>query len=514
MTGAPAPLEGRERALGTFAVSLTTFMTVLDHSIANVSIPAIAGDMSISPTQGAWVITSFGIANAIAVPLTGWLTKRMGQVRVFAVSMLLFILASWLCGLASSIETLIALRVLQGAAAGPLVPLAQTLLLASYPPALAGTAMAFWSMTTLAAPVLGPVLGGWITDNLSWPWIFYINIPIGVLSLALTWSIYRRRNVGREAVPADRVGIALLVVWVASMQMALDLGKDLDWFASPLIVALAVTAAIGFIYFLVWELTHEAPLVNLRLFARPGFLLGVCALSLGYGLFFSNIVLLPLWLQQWMGYTATWAGLVAAPTGLLAMVLVPWVGQRVARVNPRVLSSVAFLGFAVVFWMRSRFNVEAPLEVIVLPMVLQGIAQAFFFVPLQAITFQGLAAREMAGAAGLSNFVRICAGAICTSLMLSLWESRARLHHAHLVETLHREGAATALTLQQFVESGLDDTAARAALDRLVEQQAWTLGVTDLFYLSACASLLLLGLMALSLARWGPPGNSLDSAPR
>ncbi|MDH5338708.1 MAG: DHA2 family efflux MFS transporter permease subunit, partial [Rubrivivax sp.] len=195
---APAfpPLQGGELVLGTIALSLATFMNVLDTSIANVSIPAIAGDMGVSPSQGTWVITSFAVANAISVPLTGWLTQRFGQVRLFTASVLLFVLTSWLCGLAPNIESLILFRVLQGLVAGPLIPLSQTLLLASYPPALAGTAMALWAMTTLVAPVMGPLLGGWITDNVAWPWIFYINVPVGLFAAALTWSIYRRRDPG------------------------------------------------------------------------------------------------------------------------------------------------------------------------------------------------------------------------------------------------------------------------------------------------------------------------------
>jgi DHA2 family multidrug resistance protein len=224
-----APLQGRELVLGTIALSLATFMNVLDTSIANVSIPAIAGDMGVSPGQGTWVITSFAVANAISVPLTGWLTQRFGQVRLFTMSVLLFVIASWLCGLAPNIELLIAFRVLQGLVAGPMIPLSQTLLLASYPPAKAGTAMAN-VMTTLVAPVMGPLLGGWITDNISWPWIFYINVPVGLFAAALAWSIYRTRDPGPRKVPLDSVGLGLLVLWVGSLQIMIDKGKELDWF--------------------------------------------------------------------------------------------------------------------------------------------------------------------------------------------------------------------------------------------------------------------------------------------
>ncbi|HQD16559.1 MAG TPA: DHA2 family efflux MFS transporter permease subunit, partial [Ottowia sp.] len=227
------PLTGASRVLGTLALSAATFMNVLDSTIANVSLPAIAGDLGVSPVQGTWVITSFAVANAIGVPLTGWLTQRFGQVRLFVASVLLFVLTSWLCGLAHNMTTLIALRALQGLVAGPMIPLSQTLLLASYPRALAGLAMALWSITTLVAPITGPLLGGWITDNASWPWIFYINVPVGLLAAAVTWAIYRERESPTRRLPIDVVGLVLLVLWVGALQLMLDKGKELDWFHSP-----------------------------------------------------------------------------------------------------------------------------------------------------------------------------------------------------------------------------------------------------------------------------------------
>ena len=247
----PEPLQGSARMWGTVALSAATFMNVLDTSIANVSLPAIAGDLGVSPNQGTWVITSFAVANAIAVPLTGWLSQRFGQVRLFVASVLLFVLASWACGLAPSMPTLIALRALQGFVAGPMIPLSQALLLSSYPPALAGTAMAMWAMTTLVAPVMGPLLGGWITDNMSWPWIFYINVPVGLLAAFGAWRIYASRESQIRKLPIDAMGLALLVVWIASLQMMLDLGKEYDWFHSDLIVGLGVVFVIAFAVFLV-----------------------------------------------------------------------------------------------------------------------------------------------------------------------------------------------------------------------------------------------------------------------
>ena len=498
-----APLKGGELVLGTIALSLATFMNVLDTSIANVSIPAISGDMGVSPAQGTWVITSFAVANAISVPLTGWLTQRFGQVRLFTISVLLFVLASWLCGLAPNIGVLIAFRVLQGLVAGPMIPLSQTLLLASYPSAKAGTAMAMWAMTVLVAPVAGPLLGGWITDNISWPWIFYINIPVGLFAAALTWSIYHKRDPGPRRVPLDRVGLVLLVLFVGAMQIMIDKGKELDWFASGQIITLAIVSVVSFMFFLAWELTDKHPIVDLRLFARRNFLMGTTALSVAYGLFFGNVVLLPLWLQQYMGYTATWAGLATAPVGLLAIILSPWVGKNVSRIDPRKLATVAFVGFGAVLWMRSNFNAQADFETILIPTVLQGAAMAFFFIPLQAILFSGLGPERMPSAAGLSNFVRITAGAVGTSLFTTIWESRATMHHAHLSESVNRGNAAAMQTLDQLMASGMNNEQALATINRTLDQQAYTMAVTDLFYFSALMFFVLIGIVWLTKPKMG-----------
>jgi len=488
----PPPLTGSALVLGTIALSLATFMNVLDTSIANVSIPAISGDLGVSPSQGTWVITSFAVANAISVPLTGWLTQRFGPVRLFVMSILLFVVASWLCGLAPNIGMLIAFRVLQGFVAGPMIPLSQTLLLASYPRAKAGTAMAMWAMTVLVAPVAGPLLGGWITDNISWPWIFYINIPVGLAAAAVTWSIYRTRDPGPRKTKLDYVGLGLLIVWVGALQIMIDKGKELDWFNSTQIVVLAATAAIGFAFFLAWELTENHPVVDLRLFGRRNFLMGTAALSVAYGLFFGNVVLLPLWLQQYMGYTATWAGLATAPVGILAIVLSPWVGKNVSKIDPRKLASVAFIGFGFVLWLRSRFNPLADFETILLPTVLQGAAMAFFFIPLQAVIFSGLTPDRLPAAAGLSNFARITAGAIGTSIFTTAWENRAILHHAEIVESVNAGSSATTLALGQLGAGGYDPAQSLATINRLVDQQAYTMAANDLFLLSSTLFLLLL----------------------
>ncbi|HEX5684960.1 MAG TPA: DHA2 family efflux MFS transporter permease subunit [Ideonella sp.] len=495
LDGAPAPLTGTALVLGTVSLSLATFMNVLDSSIANVSLPAIAGDLGVSPGQGTWVITSFGIANAISVPLTGWLTQRFGAVRLFTMSVLLFVLASWLCGFASSLEMLVAFRVVQGLVAGPMIPLSQTLLLSSYPRAKAGTALALWGVTTLVAPVAGPLLGGWITDNVSWPWIFYINVPIGLAAAAVTWGIYRHRETPRRKLPIDTVGLGLLVVWVSSLQLMLDKGKELDWFSSPQIVLLAVVAVVAFAVFIVWELTDAHPVVDLRLFKGRNFAFGALALSVAYGLFFGNVVLMPLWLQQWMGYTATTAGMALAPVGIFAILLSPLVGRKVAVWDPRRMATGAFIVFALVLWMRSQFTVQTDLTHVLIPTLIQGAAMAFFFIPLTTLTLSGLSPERMPAAAGLSNFARITAGAMGTSIATTLWDDRAALHHAHLTEPLSAGQGVFANALATLQSAGMSTQQALAHVNRMIDQQAYTRAADDIFYGSALLFLLLIGLI-------------------
>ena len=506
----PPPLEGSARLWGTLALSAATFMNVLDTSIANVSLPAIAGDLGVSPTQGTWVITSFAVANAIAVPLTGWLSQRFGQVRLFVASVTLFVIASLLCGLAPNMATLIAFRALQGFVAGPMIPLSQSLLLSSYPRALAGLAMAMWSITTLVAPIMGPLLGGWITDNVSWPWIFYINVPVGLLSAAATWMIFRDRETATRKLPIDSVGLALLVVWVGSLQLMLDKGKELDWFHSPLIVAFAVTAVVGFAFFLVWELTDEHPVVDLSLFKRRNFWSGALATAVGYGVFFGNVVLLPLWLQQFMGYTATQAGMIMAPVGVLAIVLSPVVGLTVNRVDPRIYASLSFVVFGVVLWMRSHFTMQTDFQTIMIPTLIQGVAMACFFIPLVTITLSGLEPARIPAASGLSNFTRITAGAMGTSIATTLWEDRANMHHAQLAEAIHNGNPAAVQTLRQLEAGGMSHDQALGVVNNLVTQQAFMISTQEIFYGSA---ILFISLIALVwLARRTHGGAGADAA--
>ena len=506
------PLTGVQLVIGTIAVSLAVFMNVLDTSIANVSIPTISGDLGVSSDQGTWVITSFAVANAISVPLTGWLTERLGQVRLFLASIVLFVISSWMCGLSPTLPFLLVSRVIQGAVAGPMIPLSQTLLLASYPRAKAPLALSMWSMTTLIAPVAGPILGGWISDNISWPWIFYVNIPVGIVAAIATWAIFRTRDSVIKKAPIDMVGLGLLVIWVGSLQVMLDKGKDLDWFSSTTIVALALTALIGFAFFVVWELTADHPVVDLSLFKKRNFTGGTVALSVGYGLYFGNLVLLPLWLQTDIGYTATDAGLVMAPVGVFAILLSPVTGKFLPRTDPRKIATAAFVVFALCFWMRSRYTTGVDTWSLAMPTLVQGIAMAGFFIPLVSITLSGLPGNRIAAASGLSNFVRIMCGGIGTSIFTTAWDHRTSFHHAQLTERASAFDPTFGQSMNQLGSLGLDTSQRYGLFDRQVTQQAAQLGVNDLFYISAVIFILLIGLIWITRPERSGGGDSSAAA--
>jgi DHA2 family multidrug resistance protein len=477
----PKPLVGGALILAGFLLALGNFMVVLDTTIANVSVPNIAGGLAVAPNQGTWVITSYSVAEAIVVPLTGWLAGRFGAVRVFIIGMIGFGIFSALCGLAPSLSWLVLFRVLQGACGGPIMPMSQTLLMRIFPPKQQGQAMGLWSMTIVTAPIAGPILGGLLCDNIGWQWIFFINVPVVAVCAFFATRVLAGRDTPTQKRPVDLVGLGLLITFVGALQIMLDKGKDLDWFSSPFIVSLAAIAAIGFAAFLIWELTAADPIVNLRVFRRPGFTPAVITISLTFGAFFSSIVLVPLWLQTNMGYTATWSGYVTAFGGVLAVVMSPIVASLMGKIDARALVSFGVLWLAGVAVVRAGSASNANFWSLALPFLAQGFAMPFFFIPTNQLALSSVKPDEVAAAAGLANFLRTTSAAFATSIITTLWENNGTRDHALLAGRLNRPEDTTA-TLQA---SGLSHDQALSQIDQLTQSQAVMLATDHMFLLTS-----------------------------
>lgn len=480
------PLQGGALAILTLALSLATFMLVLDSTIANVAIPTIAGDLGASSSQGTWVITSFGVANAISIPITGWLAKRFGEVRLFLISTLLFVIASWLCGIANSLEMLIVFRVLQGAVAGPIIPLSQSLLLNNYPPEKRGMALAFWSMTIVVAPICGPILGGWISDNIHWGWIFFINVPIGLAVVLISWKILEGRESRISHQPVNTVGLILLALGVGALQLMLDQGRELDWFNSTEIIVLTIIAAIGLIALIIWELTDDNPVVDVSLFKSRNFTVGCVSTSLAFLVYSGTVVLIPLLLQQVYNYTATWAGLAAAPVGLLPILLAPIIGKFGNKIDMRILITVSFMVYALTFYWRAvTFEPEMTFMDVALPQFVQGLAVACFFMPLTTITLSGLPPEKMASASSLFNFLRTLAGSIGTSLTTFIWYNREAVHHTQLTEVINPYNPISQQFFQTMGSFGLSEEQTASYLAKQITAQGFIIGANEIFLVSA-----------------------------
>jgi DHA2 family multidrug resistance protein len=502
------PLQGASLALLTLAVSLVTFMQVLDSTIANVALPTIAGNLGASNTQGTWVITSFAVANAVSVPITGWLAKRLGEVALFLWSMALFVLMSWLCGLSPNMESLIFFRILQGFVAGPMIPLSQSILLANYPPEKKTLALSLWSVVIVVAPIFGPILGGWISDDYHWSWIFYINIPIGVFAFLLCWRLLKGRETKKQHQPIDLIGLGLLFAGVGCLQLILDRGRELDWFASTEIIVLSIIAIICLVLLIIWELYEDNPIIDLRLFKNRNFAVGVGVISLGFMVYFGLVLLLPLLLQSTLSYKALQAGLAAAPIGILPIILSPIIGKNAHRLDLRWLTTFSFLIFAGCLFWRTQFNSAMDFEFVVWPQFIQGIGLAMFFMPLTAISLSNISPDQIASASGLANFMRLLAGSIGASVTTTLWDNREALHHSQLTAKVTTYHPAVTEQLQYLQSLGMSTEQSALYIVQVISREGAILAANEIFWGMA---FIYLGLIALIwLAK---PPFSLKSTP-
>jgi DHA2 family multidrug resistance protein len=346
-------------------------------------------------------------------------------------------------------------------------------------------ALALWSITTLVAPICGPILGGYISDSWHWGWIFLINVPVGLVVTALCWGNLKARETATRKLPIDAVGLGLLVVWAGALQIMLDTGKNADWFGSSWIIVLALVSLLGFVAFLLWETTEEHPIVDLSLFANRNFTLGTIVFCLGNGVFLANMLLVPLWLQTQLGYTALWAGLVSAPTGVIAVLVTPLAAKMISRFDARLIATIAFAASAVSYWMRAGLTADASFMDIAWPLMVQGISSGSFFIATVTILLDGVPTSKIPSASGLSNFARIIVAGFSVSLVTTFWDRRAALHQSHMADLTSGFTPALSNVLQSLSDMGLGDLTAKAAVTRTMTGQAYLLASVDMFTVSA-----------------------------
>lgn len=479
-----------EVIIATLALAIGSFMNVLDSTIVNVSLSHIAGDFAVAPTQGTWVITSYAVAEAIFLPLIGWLTKRFGIVRQYIFATLFFTCASVLCGLSFSFEFLLFARVLQGVVGASMIPLSQTLMLTFYPKEKRSIALGIWSMTIILAPVFGPLIGGWITDSLSWRWCFYINVPFGILSTYIVHAIFKRKGYKDKTVkePIDFYGLLFLAIGIGSLQIMLDKGNDLNWFSSKVIIVLSIISFVFLVLLVIWEWYQDNPVVNIRLFLNKNFSVGSLCLTLGSMAFFSAVVVIPLWLQNYMGYTALSSGTATCTMGIASLFLAPLLGNLLNKYDARIFTVIGFVAFAI-----SSFSFSYTPDVtegyVAFSRFITGIGLAFFFIPLNVITLSDVSPSELAGASGLYNFMRNIGSSFGTSLSINYWTNKITLHHSNLVSAIQPGNPNFNSFISQFpgpIQAKLE------VIDNIITLQSAIMGVNDLMLISGVIMLFLI----------------------
>ncbi len=509
-----------------FTVTLATFMEVLDTSIANVALPYIAGGMAVGRSQATWVLTSYLVANAIVLPLSGWLMGLFGRKRFYMGCVVLFTISSALCGAAPSIELLILFRVLQGLGGGGLQPSEQGILVDTFPPRQRGMAMAMYGVAVVVAPILGPLLGGYISDNSSWRWIFYINIPIGIVSLILTSIVVRdppgmdeevRRN-WRRGLRIDYIGLALVSLGLGSLEVLYAKGQEWDWFGDPFWRAqvFMVGAVIGLTAFVIWELRHPDPMVNLRLLGERNFLATVLILYVSFAVLYGANVDTPQMLQELFGYDAFHAGLILSPSALFTMAMMPIVGFLLGRkVDARYIIPLGLICLAGACYWQAHLDLYTSPFMFIAPRCVQMAGVGMLFVPLSTAAYLYLPANQVNNAAGLFNMLRNEGGSLGIAIVTVLSDRRGQFHHLRLAEHVTPLNPAVDRWTEYFAQNDMvrggvtravAEQQAMAQLAQMVRQQARVMAYLDAFWvfsIMALAALPLVLLMKKSVAKGG-----------
>lgn len=483
--------------IATIALSIGSFMNVLDSTIVNVSLSHIAGNFAVAPSQGTWVITSYAVSEAIFLVLIGWLTKRLGIVKQYIGSTLLFTLASVLCGIAPTFEFLLCARVFQGVVGASMIPLSQTLLLSIYPKEKKSLAIGIWSMTVIVAPILGPIIGGWITDQLSWRWCFYINLPFGIFSSVMVYKIFKQRMKEEkiEKVPIDVIGLIFLILGVGSLQLLLDKGNDLDWFSSNFIIALGVISTISLICLFIWEWNHKNPIVKIRLYANRNFLIASICLFISLSIFFSSVVTIPMWLQNFMGYNSTQSGLTVASSGVAILMVTPFLGVYLPKLDSRKVIAIGFFTFSLVSILGANYNPETTKSYISINRFFSGFGLGLFFMPLSLLSLSEISDSDIAAASGLFNFIKNLGSSVATSLSVNYWNNRQAINHQSIIENVNT-GNTNFIQWMSMIPGTVDEKL--QTLDRIISNQSAIMGINDMMVLSGIGILFLIPIVFLA----------------
>ncbi|MCH9608864.1 MAG: Multidrug export protein EmrB [Chlamydiales bacterium] len=481
-------------------ITSATFMEVLDISITNVSIPTIAGELGVTPFVGVWVISSYALGNSCMILLSGFLAKRFGLVRTYIASIFFFIVFSTLCGLAFNFHMLVISRVLQGMSAGPIVPLSQTLLLTRFPSKKKGTVLGIWTVANVVAPLMGPILGGFITEFIGWRWIFWINIPIGTLSLLICFGLLRKQLEKMKLIPVDVIGVALLIGVVASIQIAVDKGNELGWFNSPTIIALVVIAVICLCFFIPWVLTSKHPVVDLHLFRHRNFALATSCVLFSTLLSSGALVVYPLWLETVMGYTPIWAGYAMMFFLLLIFVTVPIVDILMHRfkVDLRIICAGAFLTFAIFGWYASLYTTQASFVSLIYPRLIAGIGLGGYFTTITLIALSKLSEKDLPGAASIGSFMRIFSVGMGASLGAAIVQVREKVHYDHLLSAVTNENRAIDTIMGALQSQGFSKEGSFEWIATQVKEQSTMLANNDYYILGIYVFIVLAVLILLT----------------
>jgi DHA2 family multidrug resistance protein len=425
------------RALIALTVMLPTLIEIVDMSVVNVSLDHIRGSLSAGIDESTWAITSYLVSNAIVIPITGWLSRLFGRKNYLIASISMFTISSFLCGSAWSLRSLIIFRIIQGIGGGALQPLSQSILLEAFPPAQHGMAMAIFGIGIMFGPIIGPLLGGWITDNWSWRWIFYINVPIGIISILLSILVIKDPPyMKRVRMKIDYMGLILLALGLGSLQFILDKGQREDWFSSPVIIAFTIISAVSLVLFVIIELFSKSPVINLRLFKDRTFTTGNILMFFAFFNLFGSIVLLPIYLQTLMGYTAFLAGLILGPGGIATMFALPIAGKFVEKRDPKIILILGILISALSTYMMSKFNLHADFMSLTIPRVVLGVGMGFLFIPLTTMTLSHIPKERMTEATAMYNLLRNIGGSFGVAFVTTMLARRAQFHHMRLMEHL------------------------------------------------------------------------------